>query len=621
MVRFARRAALLTAFTTALLTTPMAPAGAHGGVDGEIRVDQVGYTTHETKQAYLMTDNSARGEKYRVVDARGRTVLSGRVGRTAGEWNDQFGAVHRLDVSDLRKAGQYRVIVGHAKSPVFSVGSGQSLFASKAANATKFFQVQRDGADVVPETLDRKPSHLADSEATVYHEPVFTGEGGDEIAEPLVPVEGAAPVDVEGGWFDAGDYVKFTHASAYSTAGLLYAQRSRSRDRALADETQFGLDWLDKMWDADNQVLYVQVGIGTGSEEFDFLGDHDVWRLPEADDALDVEPGDSEYFLKHRPVFRAAAPGEEVSPNLAGRMSAAFALGAQNALASGDRHAARHWLDEAATLYAQADTTDVGELVTAFPHAYYPEDSWVDDMEFGAVELAIAGKLLGDPRARGWTNDAKDWADAYIEGESGDTLNLYDTSALAHTDLIHLTGRNPRLVADLKRQLDVGVEGATANPLDHAVDVSQFDAASRSFGFAATAHLYRSVSGDNSYDAFGTRQRNFTLGSNAWGTGLVVGAGTTFPHCPQHQVANLSGSLTGDRRAVITGGVVNGPNGAENFEFIGIPDGANACEVDFTAGDTETSRYLDDVRAWPSSEPAIDFVATSALAFALTARN
>lgn len=605
MVRFSTcRSALLTALATALLTLPAAPASAHGGVKGEIRVDQVGYTTHETKLAYLTTATSARGERYRVVDGRGHTVLTGRVGRSAGEWNEQFGAVHRIDVSALRKAGRYRVVVGGAKSPTFSVGSGRSLFAHKAANATKFFQVQRDGDDIVPGTLDRKPSHLADRVATVYHEPVFTGEGGDEIAEPLVPVEGAAPVDVEGGWFDAGDYVKFTHASAYATAGLLYTQRGRWHDRALADEAEFGLEWLDKVWDAENGVLYAQVGIGTGSEEFGFLGDHDVWRL-----------------LKYRPVFRAGAPGEPISPNLAGRTSAAFALGAQNALARGDRAAARHWLDEGASLFAQADTTDVGELVTAFPHSYYPEDSWQDDMEFGAVELAIAGKLLGDRRARGWTEAAKHWANEYLAGESQDTLNLYDTSALAHTDLIRLTGRSPRLVADLRRQLDIGVEGATANPFGHAVDVSQFDAASRSFGFAATTHLYRSVSGDASYDAFGTRQRNFTLGSNAWGTSLVIGAGTTFPHCPQHQVSNLSGSLTGDRRAVITGGVVNGPNGAGNFEFIGIPDGANACEVDFTEGDTETSRYLDDVRAWPSSEPAIDFVATSALAFALTARS
>jgi hypothetical protein len=142
------------------------------------------------------------------------------------------------------------------------------------------------------------------------------------------------------------------------------------------------------MWDADRKILYVQVGIGTGSEEFGFLGDHDVWRLSEADDALDTAPGDESYFLKHRPVFAAAAAGQRISPNLSGRVSAAFALAAQAAQLRGDHRAARHWLAEGASVFAQAKTTDVGELVTAFPHAYYPEDSWTDDLELGAIPAA-----------------------------------------------------------------------------------------------------------------------------------------------------------------------------------------------------------------------------------------
>jgi hypothetical protein len=150
-----------------------------------------------------------------------------------------------------------------------------------------------------------------------------------------------------------------------------------------------------------------------------------------------------------------------VSPNLAGRVAAAFALGAQVALQRGDTGSARRWLGQAASVFAQARTTDVGELVTAYPHAHYPEDSWADDMELGAAELARAGRLLGDRRADG---------------------------------------------------------------------------------------------------------------------------------------------------------------------DLGIPDGANACPVvdgenRFAAYDMATSRFLDDVRAWPSVEPAIDFTATGALALALTARR
>ena len=41
-------------------------------------------------------------------------------------------------------------------------------------------------------------------------------------------------------------------------------------------------------------------------------------------------------------------------------------------------------------------------MVTALPHAFYPESSWRDDMAWGAAELALAGQALGDPRADTW---------------------------------------------------------------------------------------------------------------------------------------------------------------------------------------------------------------------------
>ena len=354
-----------------------------------------------------------------------------------------------------------------------------------------------------------------------------------------------------------------------------------------------------------------------------------MWRLPEADDALDdrhraTTTTSSSTARSSRP----AAPGEQVSPNLAGRASAAFALGAQSALARGDRAAARRWLAEAASLYAQAKTTDVGELVTAFPHAYYPEDSWKDDMEFGAAELAIAGQALGDPRAAAGCATPRTGRSAYLASDSQDTLNLYDTSALAHTDLVRRSAatrsRRPRLTsrrpeAPARRRVS---RRPPSSPFGHAVDVTNFDAATRSFGFAATAHLYRSVTGrpvlrrvrDPPAQLRARRQR---VG------GLPDGR-------RRHDVPALPAAPGGQPRpgrsraaGVITGAVVNGPNGADNFEDIGIPDGATAARPrgNRSPPSTPTRPLPRRRRAWPSSEPAIDFVGTGALAFALTARN
>jgi hypothetical protein len=126
-------------------------------------------------------------------------------------------------------------------------------------------------------------------------------------------------VDVEGGWYDAGDFLKFTHTTAYALIGMLTIQRDTAPIAGLATETRHGLDWLDKLWDADTGTLYTQVGISIGlqSSGQPFPGDHDTWRLPQTDDRLAA-----------RPVFRAAGPAKPLSPNLAGRVATAFAFAA-----------------------------------------------------------------------------------------------------------------------------------------------------------------------------------------------------------------------------------------------------------------------------------------------------
>jgi endoglucanase len=619
----------IAAVTVVLLTGGVLTAApAQAAPSGQVRVDQVGYAIGEAKHAYLMAPAAADGSRFAVVDSRGRTALSGRIGASAGEWNAGYSAVHDIDFSRLSRPGTYRITVSgkvSASSPSFRIGSSAELFRPIVGGINEFFQAQRDGADIVPGRLDRKPSHLLDRRGRVYAQPVFTGDGGDVPAEPLRPTD--TIVDVEGGWADAGDYLKFTANTSYSLTEMITThQLQGSRDRALDAEIRFGLKWLDKVWDARSKVLYAQVGLGTGSEEFDFVGDHDVWRLPEADDAREAPPGHPEFFVKHRPVFPANPGGTALSPNLAGRVAAAFALGAQ-LLADRDRQLARHYLSEAATIFAHAKTADVGELITAFPHAYYPEDSWQDDMELGATELALAGRQLGDSGARGWARQATHWAKEYIALETGESLNLYDTSGLAHFDLIKLLRATSvpgaalgqaELIGDLRRQLTEGAEAAAESPFGTAVDVTNFDAATRSFGFAAVARLYERATGDRRFAAFGVQQRNFALGANAWGISLVVGVGSNYPKCPHHQTANLAGN---GRNKLLFGAVINGPNGADNFADLGMPEDAVECAFPYEQFDGQGSRFMDDVVSWPSSEPAIDFASTGMLAFALTAAS
>ncbi|MEI8408684.1 MULTISPECIES: glycoside hydrolase family 9 protein [unclassified Kribbella] len=582
---------------------------------GVVRVNQLGYGALDGKAAYLMTQGAAAGAAFTVLDRHGHRVLTGKVGRDAGEWNAKYQHVYELDLSALRRPGSYRVEVpGVGSSPAFEIKAvGERLLSGAKDKAVTFFTEQRDGANVVPGSLERRPSHLTDRAADVYDWPVFAGPDTDQTVGELRRIGG--PVDVEGGWYDAGDYLKFTHIAAYSES-LLWASARDARvpDRQLLDEARHGLDWLDKMWDERTKTLYIQVGIGTGNAEQTFVGDHDIWRLPEVDDQL-TDP--SERFLRNRPVFRAAAPGQPLSPNLAGRTAAAFALAAQVEARTNPVKARRH-LETAAQIFGQAQTTGVGQLVTSLPFAFYPESAWRDDLELGATELALAAQRLRDPRAHTWLKQAGHWASEYLEHEAGgDTLNLYDVSALAHADLIraahadrHLVGN---LTSDLRAQLQIGVDRASADPFRAGAQYDNFDAVPHAFGLAATAHLYRKATGDRRYDDFGAQQLDWTFGANPWGVSFMVGVGQNAERCPHHQIANILGRE-------LTGAVVNGPNSEDLFAdgLGGHLDGMNPCPADgvdrydeFTG---HGSRYVDDVRSWQASEPADDFAAIAVYA-------
>jgi endoglucanase len=145
------------------------PAGAAPRtIRGLVRVDQVGYAVREAKRAYLMAEAPADGARFAVVDAGGRTMLSGRVGRPTGGWNGRYRAVHRIDLGRLRRPGRYRIVVeGLAiPSPAFRVATRRALLGKLVTDTVRFFQVQRDGAHV-PRRLHRGPSHLTDRHATV----------------------------------------------------------------------------------------------------------------------------------------------------------------------------------------------------------------------------------------------------------------------------------------------------------------------------------------------------------------------------------------------------------------------------------------------------------------------
>jgi hypothetical protein len=480
--------------------------------------------------------------------------------------------------------------------------------------------------------MNRQPANLTDEKANVYADPRY--DSNDNLLGTLKKTGG--PVDVSGGWFDAGGgYEKFGYTASYTDALMLLAARDypNSYDM-LQQEAAFGLQWVTKLWNPARKVLYAQVGIGTGNASNTIQGDYNFWFLPQAEDRMKVgpgqDPGPSAHYVKYRPVFPAAPAGQKVSPNLAGRYAADFALGAQLAAGSpeSDPASAAHLLSLARSVYAMAKTTSVGQLVTVFPHDFYPATQWKSDMLWGAAEIALADEAAGAPptRVRADLAAAARWARAYIAQGHDDTFNLYNTGAVAEAELIQAMRQadafpiSPAtLLADMAAQLRAGQAQAKGDPFALGSQLGNSDASPHAFGLYITDALYQKYGGSRRFTSFAQQQLNFALGANGWGTSFVVGAGTVFPHCMQSEIANLAGSLTG-RGDIQLGATTDGPSSPDNFQGLGTVDGMRACSAGhFAPFNTKAAAYEDNVVAWPSVEPADDYTANSLLAFALGA--
>ncbi len=610
-----------------------------------VRVNQVGYTSSSSKVAFAMLARPVSRVSFEVTTPHG-VAYRGTSTDDLGSWNSGYQAVYQLSFSGVRAPGEYQVKLtspAAAVSAPFTIGDGPQLYRQLVDNAVRYFTSERDGPDVDSAVLGRQPANLTDENAYVYADPAY--DSNDNLLGTLKKIGG--PVDVSGGWFDAGGgYEKFAYTASYTDALMLIAARDFPGSYPmLQPEATFGLQWITKLWNPVLRVLYAQVGIGNGSAPTtayplgQIQGDYNFWFLPQSEDRLNVKPGGNPgptaYFVKYRPVFEAAPPGQLVSPDLAGRFAADFALGAQLD-ASTDQAQARHLLGLARGVYAMAKTTDVGQIVTTFPADYYPGTEWKSDMAWGAAEIALADEATCAPAAqlRADLATAARWARAYIaQGHpaDGDTFNLYDNGAVAEAELLQAMRQAaqtqrfspviaPRtLLDDLAAQLRTGEDWAKGDPFALGTQLGASDAAPHAFGLFITDALYQRSGGSGQYQAFAQQQLNFALGANAWGSSFVVGAGTVFPHCLQSEIANLAGSLTG-RGNIQLGAATDGPSSPANFVGLGTVSGMRACRAgNFAPFDSTTAAYQDNVVSWPSVEPADDYTAASLLAFALGA--
>ena len=700
----------------ALLLAAMRPAFAESAW---VRVNQAGYEAGQAARAYLMTREPVTGVTFAVKNSEGKVVVSGPVGSLIGTWGHSKTVIYDVYPIDFRvPAGDtYSISVAGpvtAQSPEFAVDTPDVLYPGFLLNTLFFYQSERDGPDYIPNALRTAPGHLNDAHATVYDTPPIDDNGYVDNAPPTPPLvpAGLPKIDASGGWWDAGDYMKYVEDESYVVAlmeigirdfpsqmgalapvhppappvSVSYAGDSGNGAPYSSDftsEAAFGLAWLRKMWNEPTKTLYYQVdnsqdwdyyGMGdpastagycggTYSSPYCLITEYDIWTLPQAADNYD-QSGDptpcdllTTYYICYRPVFPALPRGSPISPNLAGRLSADFALCYQ--LNHITQPALAHsCLKQAEDIYALANlsypdpagfsyTTQCPAclLTSTPPNA---ETVWDDDMELGATELYFAlatAEQYGDVAASlpvtdpmKYLSDATTFAKNYVtdvyDPGNEDTLNLLDVSGLAHFELyraLEMAGDPSGLAytaggirKQLLAQIGVAIQQAQQDPWGFGEQWDNGDVTSHGAGLSVMASEAYWLTGDERYNLYAQRWLGNILGANSWGSSFIVGDGTIFPNCIQQQVANLAGALDGTSGGtpILWGASSEGPADGTSS---GVVDGMNLCPANgkdpfarFNGNDGPVDRsvytyYEDNMQSYTTTEPAIDLTATSFL--------
>src|SRR5947209_6419884 len=233
-----------------------------------VRANQVGYVSGGTKRAYLMSSGVESGATFTIKNSSGSTVFGPTaVGANLGSWSNGYPDIYALDFDSFipATAGAFSISVSGpiaASSPNFRIDTALNVFSGALANSLFFYQNERDGPNFITSPLRTAAGHLNDQSAKAYVTPSANSSG--RFSGDLKPAtfNGSQPViNVAGGWWDAGDYLKFVQTTSYTETLLLIGVRdfasqmgAGSSTSNFTAEAKFGLDWLQSMWDDSNKI-------------------------------------------------------------------------------------------------------------------------------------------------------------------------------------------------------------------------------------------------------------------------------------------------------------------------------------------------------------------------------
>ncbi len=221
-----------------------------------IHVNQLGYLPDAAKVAIVTSSDAAIFEVLRADD--GEVAYQGKLGKQQ-HWIYSDENAQQADFSGLVDVGEYRLKVGSALSPMFSVSDTALDDVHKAA--IKSFYLNRASIDIEKQYAGKFAREAGHPDTKVK---VHASAAGKSRPEGSV-------ISAPRGWYDAGDYGKYVVNSGISTYTMLLAYQhfsdlhdslnlnipeSGNAFPDLLDEIRWNLDWMLAMQDKDGGVYH-----------------------------------------------------------------------------------------------------------------------------------------------------------------------------------------------------------------------------------------------------------------------------------------------------------------------------------------------------------------------------
>jgi len=384
-------------------------------------------------------------------------------------------------------------------------------------------------------------------------------------------------LDLTGGWYDAGDHVKFNLPMAYSATMLNWAVYeyndaflNSGQLEPMLENIKWATDYFIKCHPEPN-VYYYQVGDGNA--------DHAWW-------------GPAEAMPMERPSYKLdkSSPGSAVCAETAAALASA-------SITFRDKNSAysKECLKHAKELFEFADSTKSDEGYTAANGFYNSWSGFYDELSWAAIWLYIAtDDKTYLKKAEGYVNN---WE---LEPQSNDIKYTWshcwdDVHYGASLLLTKLTNGESKYKKAIEMNLDWWSTGHNKNRIKYTPKglawLDQWGSLRYATTTAFLACVYSDWSGADkakakNYIEFAQNQANYALGDS--GQSFVVGFGKNPPKHPHHRTSHGSWansmSTPQNHRHILYGALVGGPDSTDSYSDKVSDYTSNEVACDYNAG-------------------------------------